>query len=90
MALAWAVKMQSWRKPVCFASVATDGTDGPTNAAGGLVDSRTCSRAVEMNLEPMKFLRDNDSFTVLQSVRDLITTGPTQTNLMDLQILLAG
>ena len=38
----------------------------------------------------MKFLRDNDSFTFLQSVRDLITTGPTQTNLMDLQILLAG
>ena len=90
MALAWALKMQSWTKPVCFASVATDGTDGPTTAAGGIVDPFTCSRAIEMNLEPIKFLRDNDSFTFLQSVRDLITTGPTQTNLMDLQILLAG
>ena len=90
MALAWALKMQSWRKPVCFASVATDGTDGPTTAAGGIVDPYTCSRAIAMDMEPMKFLRDNDSFTFLQSVRDLITTGPTQTNLMDLQILLAG
>ncbi len=90
MALAWALKMQSWRKPVCFASVATDGTDGPTTAAGGLVDPQTCSRGLGRDLEPIKFLRDNDSFTFLQSVRDLITTGPTQTNLMDLQILMAG
>ena len=90
MALAWALKMQSWTQPVCFASVATDGTDGPTTAAGGIVDPFTCSRAIEMDLEPIKFLRDNDSFTFLQSVRDLIITGPTQTNLMDLQILLAG
>ncbi len=90
MALAWAMKMQSWPRPVCFASVASDGTDGPTNAAGGLVDPFTCSRAIEMNLDPAQYLRANDSFKFLQSVRDLITTGPTQTNLMDLQILLAG
>ena len=90
MALAWAIKMQSWKWPVCFASVATDGTDGPTTAAGGLVDSYTCARAVEMNLEPSKFLRANDSYNLLKAVRDLITTGPTGTNLMDLQILLAG
>lgn len=90
MALAWAIKMQASRQPMCFASVATDGTDGPTSAAGGLVDPFTCSRALEFNLEPSKFLRENDSFTFLRTVRDLITTGPTQTNLMDLQILLVG
>ena len=90
MALAWAIKMQASLHPICFASVATDGTDGPTNAAGGLVDPLTCSRALELNLEPTEFLRDNDSFTFLRTVRDLITTGPTQTNLMDLQILLVG
>ena len=90
MALAWAIKMQSWKHPTCFASVATDGTDGPTDAAGGLVDPSTCSRSVEMNYEPAKFLRSNDSYTFLKAVGDLITTGPTQTNLMDLQILLAG
>jgi glycerate 2-kinase len=90
MALAWAIKMQAWKFPTCFASVATDGTDGPTDAAGGLVDPFTCSRALAMDYEPRKFLRSNDSYTFLKAVRDLITTGPTQTNLMDLQILLAG
>ena len=90
MALAWAIKMQSWTRPVCFASVASDGTDGPTSAAGGLVDPFTCPRAIEMDLDPVQYLRVNDSFNFLKSVGDLITTGPTQTNLMDLQILLAG
>lgn len=90
MALAWAVKMQAWNHPTCFASVATDGTDGPTDAAGGLVDPFTCCRAIELNYEPTKFLRSNDSYTFLKAVQDLITTGPTHTNLMDLQILLAG
>ena len=64
--------------------------DGPTSAAGGLVDPFTYSRAIEMNLDPVEYLRVNDSFKFLKSVGDLITTGPTQTNLMDLQILLAG
>ncbi len=90
MALAWAVGMRDWPHPVCFASVATDGTDGPTDAAGGLVDPLTCSRSIELNHEPMTFLRANDSFTFLDAVGDLIVTGPTHTNLMDLQILLAG
>ncbi len=90
MALAWAVGMRDWPHPVCFASVATDGTDGPTDAAGGLVDPFTCSRSIELNHEPMTFLRANDSYTFLDAVGDLIVTGPTHTNLMDLQILLAG
>ena len=92
MALAWAISMSSRMQtsPCCFASVATDGTDGPTNAAGGLVDPLTCSRAVELGLMPLKFLRSNDSSNFLKATGDLILTGPTQTNLMDLQILLVG
>ena len=74
----------------CFASVATDGTDGPTTAAGGLVDPATCSRAVERGLMPSNYLQRNDSFNFLNATGDLIVTGPTQTNLMDLQILLVG
>jgi hydroxypyruvate reductase len=74
----------------CFASVASDGTDGPTTAAGGLVDPFTCSRAVELGLIPPKYLRANDSSNFLKATGDLIVTGPTQTNLMDLQILLVG
>jgi glycerate 2-kinase len=92
MALAWAISMASrfFPSPCCFASVATDGTDGPTSAAGGLVDPFTCSRGVEMGLMPLKYLRANDSSNFLKTTGDLIVTGPTQTNLMDLQILLVG
>ena len=92
MALAWAISMAS--RPLtaacCFASVATDGTDGPTDAAGGLVDPGTCQRAVDLGLAPQQFLRSNDSSNFLKATGDLIVTGPTQTNLMDLQILLVG
>jgi hydroxypyruvate reductase len=70
--------------------VATDGSDGPTSAAGGLVDPMTCSRAIELGLAPQKFLRANDSSNFLKTTGDLIVTGPTQTNLADLQILLVG
>jgi glycerate 2-kinase len=92
MALAWAISMAAgpFSGNACFASVATDGTDGPTTAAGGLVDPFTCSRAIELGLMPQKFLRANDSSNFLKTTGDLIVTGPTQTNLMDLQILLVG
>ena len=92
MALAWAISIAArpFSSQSCFASVATDGTDGPTSAAGGLVDPFTCSRAIELGLMPQKFLRSNDSANFLKATGDLIITGPTQTNLMDLQILLVG
>ena len=48
------------------------------------------SRAIELGLIPLKFLRANDSSNFLKATDDLIVTGPTQTNLMDLQILLVG
>ncbi len=92
MALAWAIAMASRpvALPCCFASIASDGSDGPTTAAGGLVDPLTCSRAVELGLVPLNYLRENDSSSFLKATGDLIVTGPTQTNLMDLQILLVG
>jgi hydroxypyruvate reductase len=92
MAVAWAISMASGPDlaPACFASVATDGTDGPTSAAGGLVDYFTCSRAIDRGLIPVRYLQSNDSFNLLKATGDLIVTGPTQTNLMDLQILLVG
>jgi glycerate 2-kinase len=92
MALAWAVASasQAEQASCCFASVATDGTDGPTDAAGGLVDPLTCARALQKGLDPLKFLAENNSFHFLKATGDLIVTGPTQTNLMDIQILLVG
>jgi len=92
MALAWAIAMASRPigMPCCFASVATDGSDGPTDAAGGVVDPSTVQRAAERGLAAQQFRGDNDSRNFLKGTGDLIVTGPTQTNLMDLQILLAG
>ena len=92
MALAWAMAMSARAAPApcCFASVASDGTDGPTDAAGGLVDPLSCSRAVGLGLLPRQFLQNNDAYNFLKATGDLIVTGPTQTNLMDLQILLVG
>jgi hydroxypyruvate reductase len=92
MALAWAISMGARQTslPCCFASVATDGTDGPTSAAGGIVDPFTAQRAKDLGLVPLRYLMDNDSTNFLKATGDLIVTGPTQTNLMDLQILLAG
>jgi hydroxypyruvate reductase len=92
MALAWAIAAAAHPEQAasCFASVATDGTDGPTDAAGGLVDPLTCSRAVKLGLKPSKFLEENDAYHFLTATGDLIVTGPTQTNLMDVQILLVG
>jgi hydroxypyruvate reductase len=92
MALAWAISMAARPSSMqsCFASVASDGTDGPTSAAGGLVDASTCARGVERGLVPANFLQANDSWHFLNATGDLIVTGPTQTNLMDLQILLVA
>ena len=92
MALAWAMAMsdRSLPAPCCFASVASDGTDGPTDAAGGLVDTGTCSRAAALGMNPGKSLQANDSYPLLKATGDLIVTGPTYTNLMYLQILLVG
>lgn len=92
MALAWAIAMAARPVtiPCCFASVATDGTDGPTDAAGGIVDALTCSRGIDRGLVPSAYLQSNDSLNFLKATGDLIVTGPTQTNLMDLQVLLVG
>jgi hydroxypyruvate reductase len=92
MALAWAMAMSARQPdlPCCFASVATDGTDGPTHAAGGVVDLLTCTRAAGLGLSPLQYLQSNDSLHFLEATGDLIVTGPTQTNLMDIQILLVG
>jgi glycerate-2-kinase len=90
MALSWANSIAATpiSSEACFASVATDGTDGPTDAAGGLVDVQTCSRGEKVGLDASRFLEANNSLNFLKATGDLITTGPTQTNLMDLQILL--
>ncbi|MBT9162043.1 MAG: D-glycerate 2-kinase [Dehalococcoidia bacterium] len=71
---------------IVIASLATDGTDGPTDGAGGLVDGYTVDRARERGLDPIKHLDNNDSYNLLRRTGDLIVTGPTNTNVNDLVI----
>jgi len=66
------------------ASLATDGSDGPTDAAGGLVDGTTVERAQAAGLSAQAALVDNDSYPYLERVGDLLVTGPTNTNVNDL------
>ena len=73
------------------ASVGTDGVDGPTPAAGALVDTTTPARAAERGLRrPEHYLAANDSYTFFEALGDLIRTGPTDTNVGDLQVALIG
>jgi glycerate 2-kinase len=68
----------------------TDGTDGPTDAAGAIADGTTVARALEKGLDPKDFLRRNDSYNFFQKLQDLLMTGPTRTNVMDIYMLLVG
>jgi hydroxypyruvate reductase len=71
------------------ASVGTDGVDGPTDAAGGIVDSTTLARARAAGIgTPERYLDDNNSYAFFETLGDLIRTGPTDTNVGDLQIIL--
>ena len=67
-----------------------DGTDGPNDAAGALVNERTFFRAVMRGNDARAFLADNDSYHFFQPLNDLITTGPTNTNVNDLVVVLVG
>ena len=74
--------------PAVVASLGTDGIDGPTDAAGAVADSTTLARAGERHLAPDRFLADNDAYAFFAAIGDLIHTGPTGTNVGDLQVFL--
>ena len=75
---------------VAATSIGTDGIDGPTDAAGAIVDSTTLQRARAAGLVPDQFLNDNNTYAFFERLDDLIKTGPTATNVGDLQVILAG
>lgn len=68
----------------------TDGTDGPTDAAGAYAEGSTVKRALVQGLSAREYLRNNDSYHFFEALGDLIKTGPTMTNVMDLRILLVA
>ena len=75
---------------VAVLSAGTDGTDGPTDAAGAIADGETVARAVKLGLSPADHLMNNDTYPFFEALGDLVKTGSTGTNVMDLHILLAG
>ncbi|NDJ75363.1 MAG: glycerate kinase [Chloroflexi bacterium] len=83
LALAAAITIQGLDR-VLIASLATDGTDGPTDAAGGLVDGTTVERGAALGLSAVKALANNDAYPYLERTGDLLVTGPTNTNVNDI------
>jgi hydroxypyruvate reductase len=73
---------------IVILSGGTDGTDGPTDAAGAIADGKTVARATEKGLNPGDYLRRNDSYAFFEVLGDLLITGPTRTNVMDVRIVL--
>jgi len=74
-------------KRIVVASIDTDGTDGPTEIAGGVVDGYTLKRAEKKGVDLFENLMRHNSYEVLMSLQDVVITGPTGTNVMDLNIL---
>ena len=78
------------KKDIVFVSVGSDGTDGPTDAAGGIADGETAGKIRAAGLSPEKYLENNDSYNALKAGGALIVTGPTGTNVNDLAFVLIG
>ena len=90
MALRVAAGMEGVARPWVFLSGGTDGRDGPTEAAGGLVDGGTLARIAAAGGDWRALLADNDSNRALRLAGDLLVTGATGTNVADVQIIVMG
>ena len=75
---------------VIVLSGGTDGEDGPTDAAGAVADPETLVRATAHQLHPSAHLERHDAYTFFEAVGGLLKTGLTQTNVMDVRVLLIG
>ncbi|NGP87796.1 glycerate kinase type-2 family protein [Fodinibius halophilus] len=87
LALRGAMEIEG-RQEICWLSAGTDGIDGPTDAAGAIVDGNTVPGAREYGLVPEEYLGDNDSYHFHQQMGTLLKTGPSGNNLMDIVLVL--
>ncbi|MDA8084936.1 MAG: glycerate kinase [Nitrospiraceae bacterium] len=87
LALAFAIAARG-RRGITLLSAGTDGSDGPTDTAGAIADGYTFEKAVARDLDPAAYLDNNDSYHFFKGIGGLLTTGPTGTNVMDIQIIL--
>ena len=89
--MAAAERLSGFPTPAVVAALGTDGIDGMSDAAGGVVDDQTTARAAALGLAPpAAFLASNYTRNFLGPLGDLILTGPTGTNVCDVTVLLAG
>ncbi len=89
VALSAARTLAAMPRPAAFLSGGTDGVDGPTDAAGAVADATTLARAERAGLRaPEAYLDDNDAYRYFSALGDLVITGPSETNVGDIQILL--
>jgi glycerate 2-kinase len=86
LALAFALEIEGARG-ITLLSAGTDGTDGPTDAAGAVVDGQTIEKARGRGLDARRYLKNNDSYNFFREIDCLFMTGPTGTNVMDVQVL---
>ena len=89
LALAFAMEIEGI-EGITVLSAGTDGTDGPTDAAGAIVDGQTIIRARAIGLDPGIYLENNDSYNFFKQINEFFITGPTGTNVMDIQIMVIG
>jgi hydroxypyruvate reductase len=90
LAVAAAQALEGFPVPAVVASLASDGVDGASDAAGGIVDDTTIARATRLGLAPASvFLASSDTRNFLGPLGDLILTGPTGTNVADIVALIA-
>jgi len=89
MALAAALALEGWEE-VMVVTLATDGTDGPTDAAGAVATGETIAWAKELGLDPEEYLANNDSYHFFEALGDLLLTGPTNTNVNDLTFVIVS
>ncbi len=86
--LAAALNLVDESRPVVMLSGGTDGNDGPTDAAGAMIDPLTVKRGSDAGLSAFDYLINNDAYHFFEKTKDLIITGPTNTNVMDVRLIL--
>jgi len=86
--LAAALDLMALPPRVVVLSGGTDGNDGPTSAAGAIIDTETVERGIQAGMNAAEYLRKNDSFRFFEKTGELLVTGPTKTNVMDVRLVL--
>lgn len=89
MALAAAIEMEGLKNALLLCG-GTDGNDGPTDAAGAIIDGGTLETALKKGLDPLQYLQASDSYSFFKALGEQFITGPTNTNVMDIYILLVS